>query len=144
MLTLQHVTINTKDLDKSMEFYEEVFPFTKTERPDFPFKGAWYWIEPERTMLHLQENTFQLVDLSGANSIDHIALDANEPYQNTLTEHDRWADFLTSEEIQDKWQLDVKFHSFDRTKFLQIFIVDPINLVRWELNFPVKNEDEYR
>ena len=44
MLTLQHVTIDTKDVDKSTIFYEEVFGFMKAERPDFPFPGAWFWI----------------------------------------------------------------------------------------------------
>ena len=56
MLTLQHVTINTKNLERSMEFYEEVFGFTRAERPNFDFDGAWYWIEEGKTALHLQIN----------------------------------------------------------------------------------------
>ena len=85
MLTLQHVTINTKDLEKSMEFYEEVFNFIRVERPDFPFPGAWYWIEPEVTMLHLQYKKMMPAFAEiwpWSPQVDHIALDASEPRGN--------------------------------------------------------------
>lgn len=134
MLTLQHVTINTKDVDKSTTFYEEVFGFKKTERPNFPFPGAWLWIEPERTMLHLQ-NT-DLLTGSRYSSVDHIALDASYPGKDIILEYERWCDFLMS--IRYEWDLDYMFKSFDPTEFLQIFITDPINSVKWELNFPIK------
>lgn len=134
MLTLQHVTINTKDVDKSTTFYEEVFGFKKTERPNFPFPGAWLWIEPERTMLHLQ-NT-DLLTGSRYSPVDHIALDASYPGKDIILEYERWCDFLMS--IRYEWDLDYMFKSFDPTEFLQIFITDPINSVKWELNFPIK------
>ena len=134
MLTLQHVTINTKDVDKSTTFYEEVFGFKKTERPNFPFPGAWLWIEPERTMLHLQ-NT-DLLTGSRYSSVDHIALDASYPGKDIILEYERWCDFLMS--IRYEWDLDYMFKSFDPTEFLQIFITDPINSVKWELNFPIE------
>ena len=134
MLTLQHVTINTKNVDKSTTFYEEVFGFKKTERPNFPFPGAWLWIEPERTMLHLQ-NT-DLLTGSRYSSVDHIALDASYPGKDIILEYERWCDFLMS--IRYEWDLDYMFKSFDPTEFLQIFITDPINSVKWELNFPIK------
>lgn len=143
MLTLQHITINTKDIDKSMEFYEEVFSFIKAERPDFPFLGAWYWIEPEKTMLHLQHTHLPVWGAAGTSHfpVHHIALDATEPGENAVDEYERWSAFLTSFNILNKWSLDVEFHSFDPKKFLQIFILDPINFVRWELNFPVHAND---
>ena len=143
MLTLQHITINTKDIDKSMTFYEEVFGFTKAERPDFPFLGAWYWIEPEKTMLHLQHTHLPVWGAAGTSHfpVHHIALDATEPGENVVDEYERWSAFLTSFNILNKWSLDVEFHSFDPKKFLQIFILDPINFVRWELNFPVHTND---
>jgi catechol 2,3-dioxygenase-like lactoylglutathione lyase family enzyme len=134
MLTLQHVTINTKDVDKSTAFYEEVFGFKKTERPNFPFPGAWLWIEPERTMLHLQ-NT-DLLTGSRYSPVDHIALDASYPGKDIILEYERWCDFLMS--IRYEWDLDYMFKSFDPTEFLQIFITDPINSVKWELNFPIE------
>jgi len=139
MLTLQHITINTKDIDKSMKFYEEVFGFAKAERPDFPFPGAWYWIEPEKTMLHLQHTHLPVWGAAGTSHfpVHHIALDATEPGENVVDEYERWSAFLTSFNILNKWSLDVEFHSFDPKKFLQIFVLDPINFVRWELNFPV-------
>tara|TARA_R100000781_G_scaffold43764_2_gene29865 strand:- start:1244 stop:1741 length:498 start_codon:yes stop_codon:yes gene_type:complete len=149
MLTLQHITINTKDIDKSMEFYEEVFSFIKTERPCFPFPGAWYWIEPKKTMLHIQHTDRST---PGHFPVDHIALDATEPGENVVDEYERWAAFLTRFYILNKWSLNVEFHSFAPSKrsldvelhsfypekFLQIFITDPINSVKWELNFPIE------
>ena len=143
MLTLQHITINTKDIDKSMKFYEEVFGFAKAERPDFPFPGAWYWIEPEKTMLHLQHTHLPVWGAAGTSHfpVHHIALDATEPGENAVDEYERWSAFLTSFNILNNWSLDVEFHSFDPKKFLQIFILDPINFVRWELNFPVHAND---
>jgi len=143
MLTLQHITINTKDIDKSMKFYEEVFGFAKAERPDFPFPGAWYWIEPEKTMLHLQHTHLPVWGAAGTSHfpVHHIALDATEPGENVVDEYERWSAFLTSFNILNNWSLDVEFHSFDPKKFLQIFILDPINFVRWELNFPVHTND---
>ena len=141
MLTLQHITINTKDIDKSMEFYEEVFGFIKAERPDFPFLGAWYWIEPEKTMLHLQHTHLPVWGAAGTSHfnaqfpVDHIALEVSYPEKNIRFEYQRLCDFLRS--ARAEWDLDIKFHSFDDKKFLQIFVLDPINFVRWELNFPV-------
>jgi catechol 2,3-dioxygenase-like lactoylglutathione lyase family enzyme len=137
MLTLQHVTINTKDLEKSMEFYEEVFSFIRAERPDFSFAGAWYWIEPEVTMLHLQhKNLYTLEPYAGFSKVDHIALDASEPGETIADEHKRWSEFLASDEILSKWSLKVRFHTFNLQMAEQIFITDPINHVVWELNFP--------
>jgi len=144
MLTLQHITINTKDIDKSMTFYEEVFGFTKAERPDFPFLGAWYWIEPEKTMLHLQHTHLPVWGAAGTSHfpVHHIALEVSYPEKNIRYEYQRWCDFLRSAraewDMYEHADLDIKFHSFDDKKFLQIFVLDPINFVRWELNFPVQ------
>ena len=132
MLTMQHVTINTRDPEKSMRFYEEVFSFIKAKRPDFPFPGAWYWIEPEVTMLHLQYKDIW----PWSPQVDHIALDASEPGETIVDEHKRWSEFLTSDEILSKWALKVRFHTFNPQMAEQIFITDPINHVMWELNFP--------
>ena len=104
------------------------------KRLNFPFPGAWLWIEPERTMLHLQ-NT-DLLTGSRYSSVDHIALDASYPGKDIILEYERWCDFLMS--IRYEWDLDYMFKSFDPTEFLQIFITDPINSVKWELNFPIK------
>ena len=94
-------------------------------------------------MLHLQHTHLPVWGAAGTSHfpVHHIALDATEPGENAVDEYERWSAFLTSFNILNKWSLDVEFHSFDPKKFLQIFILDPINFVRWELNFPVHAND---
>ena len=147
MLTLQHVTINTKNLERSMEFYEEVFGFTRAERPNFDFDGAWYWIEEGKTALHLQINPQHYNTNVSFAPVDHIALDASNPTANTtneqiIKEYERWKSIITGYDVQTKWLMDFELRSFDPKKFLQIFLTEPLNNVRWELNFPMKKREE--
>ena len=152
MLTLQHVTINTKNLERSMEFYEEVFGFSRAERPNFDFDGAWYWIEEGKTALHLQVVPRYYVSVTAREmmieeAIDHIALDASNLTANTTNaqitkEYERWKTIITGHDVQTKWLMDFELRSFDPKKFLQIFLTEPLNNVKWELNFPMKKREE--
>ena len=136
-MILQHVTLNTSNVKDSIQFYKDVFGFVETSRPDFPFEGAWLWIEPHKTMLHLQNCWGDYGGLIGVNPVDHIALDARREGEDTVEEYDRWSVFLIDSKLKKKWNHEVQFHSFDPKEFLQIFITDPLNDVRWELNFPI-------
>lgn len=43
MLTLNHFSIRTADLDASRVFYADVLGLTVGPRPDFPFPGVWMY-----------------------------------------------------------------------------------------------------
>ena len=139
-MILQHVTLNTLRLEKSIQFYKDVFGFVETDRPDFPLAGAWLWIEPRKTMLHLQnrmpDRAEELIDV---NPVDHIALDARREGEDTIEEYRRWRLFLLDNKLNLKWRHHTEFRSHDPEKALQIFVTDPLKDVRWELNFPAPN-----
>jgi glyoxylase I family protein len=54
-LGVHHVSINVRDASEALEFYTGVLGLTaRTDRPDFPFGGAWLDIGGEQ--LHLIES----------------------------------------------------------------------------------------
>ena len=50
--SLDHFTINTADLGRSIRFYEEVVGLRNGERPPFAFPGAWLYCG-EKPVVHL-------------------------------------------------------------------------------------------
>jgi glyoxylase I family protein len=51
---VHHVSINVRDSDASVRFYTEILGLTlRSDRPDFPFGGAWLDLGPQQ--LHLIE-----------------------------------------------------------------------------------------
>jgi catechol 2,3-dioxygenase-like lactoylglutathione lyase family enzyme len=70
---IDHWTINARDLDRTVEFYENLIGLRRGYRPDIPGfpQGAWLYCA-ERPILHL----LPAVDgrATGSGCIDHVAL----------------------------------------------------------------------
>lgn len=55
IVRLDHVTINTSELEKTLRFYEHFFGFKPGFRPDFAVGGAWLYAEGgDYPILHLR------------------------------------------------------------------------------------------
>ena len=50
--TLDHCSIRTLNLEASRVFYVDVLGMREGDRPDFPFPGAWLYLE-DRAVIHL-------------------------------------------------------------------------------------------
>ncbi len=89
--TLDHCSIRTLDLAASRKFYVDVLGMEVGERPDFPFPGAWLYLEGHAA-IHLvgvdPDDSGGLVEylggavdpepLNGGGSLDHIAFRATD------------------------------------------------------------------
>jgi catechol 2,3-dioxygenase-like lactoylglutathione lyase family enzyme len=71
---LDHVNIQTTDLEKSCWFYETILGMKVGWRPDFPFPGAWLYVD-SRPVVHLIGRDPDDPDAPARNSgtIDHVA-----------------------------------------------------------------------
>lgn len=73
--TLHHVSLPTKDLERSRRFYREVLGLEEIERPAFPFPGAWFRVGDRELHLIAGES---VVDAQGGAGTDprqlHFAL----------------------------------------------------------------------
>lgn len=73
--TLDHFTINTADLDRSVEFYTNVLGLRDGDRPAFQFPGAWLYCG-DRPVVHLiggEGHTSK-----GTGTLDHVAFRASD------------------------------------------------------------------
>jgi len=89
--TLDHCSIRTLNLEASRAFYIDVLGMKEGDRPDFPFPGAWLYLE-DRAVIHLvgvdPDDSRGLVEylgsdidldtLPGGGSLDHIAFCATD------------------------------------------------------------------
>lgn len=64
---LDHVTVLTRDVERSVAFWREVVGFEPGPRPRFAFGGAWLYCEG-RPIVHLVER-----DAAPGGVIDHVA-----------------------------------------------------------------------
>src|SRR5689334_16751213 len=84
---IDHFTVNVRDLDASVRFYEDVLGLSNGPRPDLGFPGAWIYCG-DQAILHLVGGR---APPEGARSgaFDHIALSARdrEAVCRRLAEH---------------------------------------------------------
>lgn len=90
--SLDHCSIRTVKLDRTREFYVDILGMTDGDRPEFPFPGAWLYVDGV-AVVHLvgvdpddpsglQQYLGGAVDaesLDGSGAFDHIAFRAREP-----------------------------------------------------------------
>ena len=70
---MNHFTVLTDDVAKTVRFYGEVLGLFPGERPNFDFPGAWLYAE-DRPILHIVGGRSR--DALKAGVIDHIAFSA--------------------------------------------------------------------
>ncbi|MEP1610624.1 MAG: VOC family protein [Roseobacter sp.] len=73
MLRLDHVNVKTTNLEEMVRFYEDILGLKSGPRPDFPFPGAWMYID-EHPIVHLVsvEEECKAIDPK----IEHFAIKA--------------------------------------------------------------------
>lgn len=73
---LDHINVNTTQLEKLKAFYSDVLGMRSGPRPNFSFGGAWMYCE-EQPAVHLVERA-QLEPLSGDLRLQHFAFAAED------------------------------------------------------------------
>ena len=112
---LDHVNIETSELEETIHFYEDVLGFENGDRPPFDFPGAWLY--------------------AGGHPVIHLVETDAEPGPTGAIDHVAWLQRLRRNER--KIGTKVCYLQTDGCAQLtvrQIFIHDP-NGVRLELNF---------
>lgn len=119
---LNHVTVQTDDLEGTRRFYEELLGLKAGSRPPLGFPGYWLYAGDE-PMVHLvpKSNGIGGGPSPDTGNFDHVAFTATGlgPTRQRLKQHG------------------IKFHEQEvpETPIRQIFLEDP-NKVMIELNFP--------
>lgn len=119
---LNHVTVRTKDLDGTRDFYVNVLGMKVGPRPDLGFPGYWLYVG-KQPAVHLVPESAGIGAGPGEDTgnFDHVAFLASD-YDATCAR-------LSA--------LDVAFRTNDvpSARLRQVFLTDP-NRVMIELNFP--------
>lgn len=85
-----HASLNCRDLETAVAFYESVLGFHRVPRPGFDFRGAWLYRDGLGMMLHLIEDRAFEPPTDTINSrINHLAFRVTDVDQTLtlLTEH---------------------------------------------------------
>src|SRR5258708_6952168 len=70
---LDHINIQTRDLKKTVDFYETILGLKRGFRPEFPFPGEWLYIG-DKPVVHLIGMTANDPPVPlGSGSINHVA-----------------------------------------------------------------------
>ncbi len=118
LTALDHYTIRTSDLDRSVRFYAEILGLESGARPPFRFPGAWLYCDG-RPVVHLVQRGQKAGGETGA--VDHLAFRANGLADFTRHLAERGVVFEESE--------------VPGLGLHQVFLSDPDG-VRIEVNFP--------
>jgi catechol 2,3-dioxygenase-like lactoylglutathione lyase family enzyme len=70
---MNHFTVITEDLDRTLDFYVNVLGLTQGHRPDLGFAGAWLYADG-RAILHVYAD--RPIPKGVAGVIDHMAFSA--------------------------------------------------------------------
>jgi len=114
---LDHVNIETTDLDSSIAFYKSILGLKEGWRPPFDVPGAWLYAG-DHPILHLVLRPE--VNTTTTGPIHHIAVKA--------------LDFDAVKARLVKAGLEVEVTTVPDVNVRQIFVTD-FNQVRWEFNF---------
>jgi len=92
--SLDHCSIRTTKLGETREFYINILGMVDGDRPDFPFPGAWLYVD-EVAVVHIigvdsevspglasyLDGEMDAGVLTGSGALDHIAFRAKHPEQ---------------------------------------------------------------
>ena len=113
---LDHVNIETCELEQTIHFYEDVLGFQNGERPPFDFPGAWLY--------------------AGGYPVIHVVEVESKPGPTGAIDHVAWIaeGYDAMKERLEQKEVTFKLMDLPSSPVRQIFIHDP-NGVRLELNF---------
>jgi catechol 2,3-dioxygenase-like lactoylglutathione lyase family enzyme len=114
---LDHINIETIDLDKSVRFYTALLELEIGNRPAFDAEGVWLYSGKE-PLIHLVVRS--VVNQGPTGAIHHVAFKAR--------------DCAAFEQRLKSMQLSYELFVVPDLNVTQIFVIDP-NEVRLELNF---------
>lgn len=137
-LSLNHFSIRSLEIEKTTQFYSDIFAFTIGPRPDFPFPGVWLyngdvnnWANAILHLIAIDKNNPNGLKqylgerdpstLHGAGAIDHIAFFANGLEEKLL--------------LLDKLGISCRQRTVPAIQLHQVFMDDPNGIVI-ELNYP--------
>jgi catechol 2,3-dioxygenase-like lactoylglutathione lyase family enzyme len=137
-LSLNHFSIRSLEIEKTTQFYSDIFGFTVGPRPDFPFPGVWLYNGDENdwanAVLHLiaidknDPNGLKQYlgerdpkSLYGSGAVDHIAFFAKG--------------LETKLVLLEKLGIPCRQRTVPAIQLHQIFMDDPNGIVI-ELNYP--------
>jgi catechol 2,3-dioxygenase-like lactoylglutathione lyase family enzyme len=122
---LDHYNVSTRDLKKTVQFYEDVLGFVNGPRPQFPFPGAWLY-SAGHPVLHLN-------DIAGT--------DRQQPPNSGVIDHVAFGSrgFEATKQHLTEKGVAYRVNQVPNSTRWQIFLNDPNN-VEIELNFETKNE----
>ena len=118
---LHHVTVMSKDLDRSIAFYTEALGLQQIERPPFPNKGA--WLASANFMVHLNLNpdgTFRNHKVIDGNDV-HFAIRVDN-FEAAVT-HLLTAGYHETDDEDDPHRIIVKRSGL--AGFPQVYLMDP-------------------
>lgn len=122
-LGLHHVSIVVTDIERSRQFYQEMFGLVLLPRPPFDSVGVWLGVGP--LQVHLIEyaaGTFRRE--STASTVDtHVAF--NTPDFEAFVAHARARGFREDAAAGDPRRLMLRLHG--PAGFPQVFLLDPDN-----------------
>jgi catechol 2,3-dioxygenase-like lactoylglutathione lyase family enzyme len=100
---MNHFTILTNDLDKTLEFYNDLLGLVPGDRPPLPFPGAWLYAG-EQAVLHVIAG--RQLPANAAGVIDHMAFSAENLIETVNKLEARGLEYaLRQVTPKDPWQL---------------------------------------
>ena len=131
--SLDHCSIRTVKLRETREFYVKILGMVDGNRPDFPFPGAWLYVDgvavvhligvdPEgsSSLSSYLDDEMDADVLTGSGALDHIAFRAKDP------------DLVMSRLKENRYEYRERYIS--SMNLFQVFIEDP-NGITIELNY---------
>jgi catechol 2,3-dioxygenase-like lactoylglutathione lyase family enzyme len=116
---LDHVNIQTHDLEATRAFYVDVLGLRVGERPPFGFAGLWLY-DDAVPVIHVSLRDASDPPFSGSGAVDHVAF--------------RAAGLASMRERVRRFEIPARECLVPRNGDLQIFVTDP-NGVKIELTF---------
>ena len=77
-LSLHHVSIDVRDLDRALGFYRDILGLVPLSRPDFPVKGAWLTCGDRQVHLVVHEGEAFRQSLTVDNNDGHFAMNTDD------------------------------------------------------------------